>query len=648
MFSSKTIRPVKIFIYLLFITAMLPGHLFSQTVLEKNKDGKTMLWMEAEDGSINLPMKVFDNNEASGGQYVEVLGGNNNLDKAPEDGHITYKFTIKKAGTYRVLGRVIASMDDEDAFWARMDNEKWIKWNDISVGCNWHWDAVHDNDNNNKVVEYNLKKGTHTLAFTYCLDQTRLDKILITNDLNYTPDEIGPGAEASFKMTSNKPVVDQSVGFDGSGSASTEGNIVSYKWDFGDGNKAEGKLVNHSFIKEGDFHVRLIVTDDKGLTARLTKELTVYTDNPVANFNYSPDRSKKGENISFDATNSFDPSGSIKNYSWDFGDGSDGNGVNAKHSYTSAGVYYVTLTVTDVKGKSVKETRPVTVITGIPKKVIFETDMCLDADDVGALAILNAMADQCEAEILAVCYNEVQPFGASAIDAINTWYGRGDIPIGIYKKPLINPDYSPYLEPVSKFPHDLDSKSASSALEVYQNVLSQQPDSSVTIISVGFLNNLNDLLNADSNLVVRKVKELVIMGGVHNDGFNLSRHNLVSASENVIRNWPSPLVISQAGGNILTSKMLKNSPVGNPVREAFYKFFHNNFCERPSWDEMAVLYGVRGLSNYYTMVTTGTGSLPNGYKWQMKASYRSYLETRLSREAYENIIQNLMMKPPVK
>ena len=104
MFSSKTIRPVKNFICLLFITAMLPGRMFSQTVLLKDNNGKTMLWMEAEAGNINLPMKVFDNIEASGGQYIKVIGGNNNTEKAPEDGHITYKFTIKKAATFKVWG----------------------------------------------------------------------------------------------------------------------------------------------------------------------------------------------------------------------------------------------------------------------------------------------------------------------------------------------------------------------------------------------------------------------------------------------------------------------------------------------------------------------------------------------------------------
>lgn len=284
---------------------------------------------------------------------------------------------------------------------------------------------------------------------------------------------------------------------------------------------------------------------------------------------------------------------------------------------------------------------------GTPKKVIFETDMCLDVDDVGALAVLHAMANNDEVELLAVCFNEVHPYGPSAIDAINTWYGRGDIPVGIYKDTLSEPDSSRYLKAVSNFSHDLNSKNALSALDVYQNVLSEQPDSSVTIISVGFLNNLNDLLKVSPDLIAKKIKELVIMGGVNNDGFNLSRHNLVSVSENVIKSWPGPVVISQPGSRILTGIALKNSPEENPVREAYYKFFQDNFCGRPSWDQIAVLYGVRGLSNYFSRNTTGTGSLTNGYKWQMKPGFRSFIEPLLPVDSYAKIIDALMLKPPM-
>ena len=211
------------------------------------------------------------------------------------------------------------------------------------------------------------------------------------------------------------------------------------------------------------------------------------------------------------------------------------------------------------------------------KKVIYETDMCLDVDDVGALAVLHAFMNQGDCELLAVCFNEVHEYGPSAIDAINTWYGRGNIPIGIYRGNLENPDGSGYLEHVAKFPHDLKNDDTPSALDVYKNTLSQQPDSSVTIISVGFLNNLYDLLKAEPDLVAQKVNELVIMGGEWDDGFNLVRHNTVNQAEYVIANWPTPLVISQAGGSIYTGPILEQLPRENPVREAYYRFFGNKF-----------------------------------------------------------------------
>ncbi|MCD6321571.1 MAG: nucleoside hydrolase, partial [Clostridiales bacterium] len=281
------------------------------------------------------------------------------------------------------------------------------------------------------------------------------------------------------------------------------------------------------------------------------------------------------------------------------------------------------------------------------KKIIYETDMCADVDDVGGLAILHALENNGEAEILAVCFNEVHSYGAAAIDAINTWYGRGNIPVGIYKGQLDHPHGSGYLEHVAEFPHDLESSDAPSALDVYRQVLAEQPDSSVTIVSVGFMNNIDDLLTAEPDLVAQKVKELVQMAGVYNDGFNLVQHNLVSVSENVIRNWPTTLVISQEGGSIYTGDNLQNAPEENPVREAFYRYFGNEFNSRSSWDEMAVLYGVRGLSSYFNEITSGTGSLSNGYIWQMEPGFRSYLSNRLSNPSYVRIIEELMNQLPI-
>ena len=281
-----------------------------------------------------------------------------------------------------------------------------------------------------------------------------------------------------------------------------------------------------------------------------------------------------------------------------------------------------------------------------PKKVIYETDMCLDVDDVGGLALLHALADKGEVEILAVTFNEVHPSGAAAIDAINTWYGRGEIPIGIYKESLATPDASKYLGPVAAFPHDLTRETAPTALEVYRKVLAAQPDKSVTIISVGFLNNLYDLLKAEPDLVGKKVKEMVVMGSRNNDGFNLSRHDLAAKSEFVMRNWPTPLVISSHGGGTKTGAMLSGAAAKNPVREAYYQWFDQSYKGRSSWDQVAVLYGVRGLGTCFREITTGKGTLRNGFEWQMQPGHRSYLEAKLSDQELADIIEPLMIRPP--
>ena len=282
-----------------------------------------------------------------------------------------------------------------------------------------------------------------------------------------------------------------------------------------------------------------------------------------------------------------------------------------------------------------------------PKKVIFETDMCTDVDDVGALAMLHALADEGEVEILAISFNEAHPNGAGAICAINTWYNRGDIPIGIYKGDLADPDESSYLESIAaNFTHDLPTVPTPSSLELYLQVLSEQPDNSVTIISVGFLNNLYDLLKANSDLVAQKVTELVVMVLVVDDPYNTVRHNLVDTSAYVIRNWPTSLVISQHGESVYTGARLGETPAENPVREAYYRRFNGQYRGRSSWDQIAVLYGVRGLGDYFTEVTEGTGRLSNGYAWKMKPGFRSYLKVRLSDSEFVRIIEDLMIQLP--
>ena len=283
-----------------------------------------------------------------------------------------------------------------------------------------------------------------------------------------------------------------------------------------------------------------------------------------------------------------------------------------------------------------------------PKRVIYETNMCLAVDDVGGLAVIHALQNRGEAELLAVCLNEVHPDGVAAIDAINTWYGRGDIPVGVYRGPFPDPDTSAYLHDLTKFPHDLTDKSAPSALEVYRKVLAKQPNHSVTIISVGFMNNLGILIKEEPKLVAKKVKELVIMGAHNGDDHNLGFHNTVEAAQNVLEKWPSPIVFHHLGGDVMTGARLKETPADNPVRMAYYKYSGSKFPDQPSFDQITVLYGVRGACNYFKKISEGTGSIPSGFTWKMKTRGDAVLHYILPAKAYAEIIEDLMVEAPKK
>ncbi len=142
------------------------------------------------------------------------------------------------------------------------------------------------------------------------------------------------------------------VNFDGSDSIDPDGNITQYDWDYDDGSPLDidvGESPSHVYAASGIYNPTLTVTDNDSRTGSDSTSASIGTGNqaPVADAG-GPYPGVKDVAVTFDGTGSSDPDGGSLVHSWDFGDGSPlGSGVSPTHTYTTAGVRNVILTVTD-------------------------------------------------------------------------------------------------------------------------------------------------------------------------------------------------------------------------------------------------------------------------------------------------------------
>ncbi|MCU0286626.1 MAG: PKD domain-containing protein [Acidobacteria bacterium] len=167
---------------------------------------------------------------------------------------------------------------------------------------------------------------------------------------------------ASFVSSPANPVVGQKVYFDASGSSDSDGTIVSYQWNLGDGTKVPGVSINHQYLTSGVYTVQLVVTDNDGQNDSIDKSLTISNNqSPTASFVYSPTNPTTAENVFFNASGSTDPDGNIVTYEWDFGDGTTAAGMSVNHKYVDSGTYSVSLEVTDNTGNTGNINKSITV-----------------------------------------------------------------------------------------------------------------------------------------------------------------------------------------------------------------------------------------------------------------------------------------------
>lgn len=300
--------------------------------------------------------------------------------------------------------------------------------------------------------------------------------------------------------------------------------------------------------------------------------------------------------------------------------------------------------------------------------VILDTDIAPDYDDVGAMALLHAFADKGEVKILATISCNAYETTAPTLSVLNTYFKRPEIPIGIVRaeKPreACRQGWAQFIR--AKYPHRLKSNAdALEAVSLYRKILSEQPDSSVTVVTIGFFTNLADLLDSPGDalspltgmeLVSKKVKLLVSMAA-RMDANTTSGHEFnvyvdAQATRKVFAEWPTPILLSgfEIGAKILTgTRLIANNEIQNsPVKDAFKIALEkdNNTLGRNSWDQTAVLVAVRGWEPYFGLRKVNFEIQDDGTNVLVPGEKLMYLTEKMPPEETAKIIEDLMMHQP--
>ena len=310
-------------------------------------------------------------------------------------------------------------------------------------------------------------------------------------------------------------------------------------------------------------------------------------------------------------------------------------------------------------------------------KVLFDTDIGGDVDDVGALVILNNYVNQGKVELLAVGVCAYNPYSPGVIDSVCQYYGNTDVRIGqfdfndeqidyadkkldIYSKPL-------YYDYYNRF--SAGDEKPEQVIDMYRELLEKADDKSVVFISVGFLNNLYDLLESEPDkispltgrqLIQKKVNKLVCMGGCFSPSGNEQKHIIddmeldvfeycefnvskwPKASKAVAEDWPTKKVfVGFEAGLVKCGSGLKKYDNSNPARMAYARYTIEESLQRYSWDPITVLYACEENNNLFEVSAPGYVSFDENGRTVFRKSDNGDSQYLIWKESGEMIAREL-------
>ncbi len=307
-------------------------------------------------------------------------------------------------------------------------------------------------------------------------------------------------------------------------------------------------------------------------------------------------------------------------------------------------------------------------------QIIFDTDMGGDIDDLGALYALHTYADQNLCTIAAVMSSWSMEHHVAGIDAVNTYFGRPDIPIGAHEgTPFAKEEYTWFLG--KEYESTVSHATAMKTTPLYRKLLATAKDTSITVVVTGRLNNIYALLQSapddysnlnGMNLVSQKVARFYIMGGNYLDPTRNEanfKHGGPGVTQYVVENCTRPMIFN--GGKIGEAKFgygtgtRINEWHDDHILKAGYGYFFKNPPEWTGlssaeeiapwsiWDIITVQVAVTGTQDYFDVVTEGSNMVmedgTNRWVSDPDKDHR-YLRPKMDPKTYaDGVIEPLLM-----
>jgi len=300
-----------------------------------------------------------------------------------------------------------------------------------------------------------------------------------------------------------------------------------------------------------------------------------------------------------------------------------------------------------------------------PVKILFDTDMTTDCDDAGAMAVLHTLADRGECEILATVTSVTDPNALATVDAINRYRGRPDLPLGWVKGGGVQMPSKFTGRIAREFPHrPVSDADFPDAVDIYREILTQQPDRSVVLVTVGYLTNVSRFLQSPggTELARAKVAKWICMGGNFigdppMDDLALGNVNFqrdAASAHHAIHHWPGEIVfagreVCSVPSGLAIGAALTNTPEDNPVRRAYEHYFGGTARDRHVADLATVLYAVRGLTDCWDLSDPGRMDLREDmtFVWipDPAGRQRHLLKKSGNDRQVEHVLETLLVAP---